>query len=418
MDMMATISRNIVHADRCTIYFFDNTTQKLWSKVGQGLHERLEIPLRVGVAGITGSTKEVQIVIDAKNDLRFDSTIDDQTGYKTKTVLALPLLNDKNQLLGVIQVINKENNQIFTLDDANELMILAEYATLIIENALWNDKLQEEVTQKTKELKDINKHLEKRVKEEVAKNSQKERLLSQQSRHAAMGEMIANIAHQWRQPIASIDMAINNLQLKHEMEMLTLDNATPIYEDIHRYTSYIVNTITDFRNFFANDKSAKNFNLYKYTKNAIKLLAAALKTSNIAINIHTEDKTLSCDGFANEYAQVVLNIVKNAIDIYQEKQDQLDQDQFKIDITISQHINSETAYNSITIQDYAGGIPNEIINHIFDSYFTTKGETDGTGIGLNMSKQIIENSMDGILIAFNQNGGACFEIRLPVYEVA
>jgi signal transduction histidine kinase len=413
MVMMATISQEIVDADRATIYFYDEEKSLLWSKVGQGLDTRIEVGLNQGVAGITAAMQETQIVLDAKNDIRFNPEVDTLTGYVTRSILAIPLVGMNEKLLGVIQVINKHNNEYFNVDDANELLFLGEYAALIIENAMWNLKLQDEVDEKTKELQEINEHLEQRIQEELEKNIHKERLLAQQSRHAAMGEMIANIAHQWRQPIASIDMAINNLQLNHEMDTLSLDKATLVYDDIHRYTSFLVNTISDFSNFFAANKKAINFNLYEYINNAIKLLDAHLKTKKIDITVNADDLTLSSDGFPNEFAQVILNLVKNAADAY----DNIEVDKKQIVISLSTIEISKILYNQVTIQDYAGGIPSTIMDKIFDSHFTTKESSEGTGIGLNMSKQIIECNMDGKLGVMNNDEGALFIIRLPKFSL-
>ena len=250
-------------------------------------------------------------------------------------------------------------------------------------------------------------------KKTEAQLEEKEIQLLQKSKMAAMGEMIENIAHQWRQPLSIISTISSGILLKKDLD-LPIDKKEEM-EDLHKIgdtVQYLSNTIDDFRSFFKENKLNKVFNLKDCYLRAFKLVESKFTTLNIKVIENLDDVEIAT--IENELIQVILNILNNAKDILQEKNEK-----DKRFIFISLHKKEDEAI--LSIKDNGGGIPKEIINSIFEAYFTTK-EKDGTGIGLNMSKEMVEVHMKGSLLVENETftyencdyTGANFIIKLPL----
>lgn len=268
----------------------------------------------------------------------------------------------------------------------------------------YNQELEKQVSKRTLELAELNADLDQRIHEEVAKSKKQEALLIHQSRSAAMGEMIGAIAHQWRQPLNALGLVLQNLNLHYQMGRLDDGFMTSSMEKSDRLIQKMSSTIDDFRNFFKPDKTLARFNLRKVIYSTTDLLEAQLKNHNI--RLHVECPTdLHIFGLEGEFSQVLLNLLNNAKDILLERK--------IIEPTIWILIEQqETQFIEIRVRDNGGGIPESIFDKIYDPYFTTKEEGKGTGIGLYMSKIIIENNMNGRLQAVNDSQGAIFVIRL------
>lgn len=248
------------------------------------------------------------------------------------------------------------------------------------------------------ELRQFNARLDQLVQKEVAKNRQQESMLIQQSRLAAMGEMIGNIAHQWRQPLNALGLLIANIKDAYDYDEL---NAETLEESVDKGMQYIEKmstTIDDFRNFFKPNKLKTDFRLEQPTMEALKLVSQSLKNHNIDVRVEC-DPDAQANGFPNEFSQVVLNILNNAKDAMLER----NISNGLIKITICH--DADQAW--VTLQDNAGGVPEDILSKIFDPYFTTKAK--GTGIGLYMSKMIMEH-MNGSIEVRNVDGGAKFNM--------
>jgi signal transduction histidine kinase len=280
---------------------------------------------------------------------------------------------------------------------------------------LLNENLEDLVTQKTKELQELNENLEEKIEKEVEDNRKKDKTLIQQSRYAALGEMIGNIAHQWRQPLSAISSTVTSMQLQRELNLATNDDIDKSYSSILRNISFLNQTIEDFRGFFRQDKKAIEFNILEIYRNSMTIINATYKNNAILIIDDVKESRYNALGFPNELTQVFLNILNNAKDILIEKKET----QRLVKIHISQTLN----YNIIEITDNGGGVEKEIKDKIFDPYFTTKHKSQGTGIGLYMCKEIIEKNLKGSLSIENRSFdyqnekqyGACFIIKLPKY---
>ena len=252
------------------------------------------------------------------------------------------------------------------------------------------------------ELRQLNQELDLRVKEEIRKNMDKDLLLQQQSRMAGMGEMIGNIAHQWRQPINSLGLILSDLEdagIYGECDLHYIQNAVGKSKQIIQKMS---STIDDFRHFFRVDKTLGLFSLNKVTSECINLVEASMKSNNINITVKFDHEVFVC-GYANEYSQAVMNILSNARDVIVEKNCENGEIQIEI--------GEEGDYGVQSVTDNGGGIPSEILPKIFEPHFTTK--KNGVGIGLYMSLVSVEKNMNGKILVENTLNGAKFSMYLP-----
>ena len=251
-----------------------------------------------------------------------------------------------------------------------------------------------------KELKIINATLEHKIKEEVEKNRLQDQRLIQQSKMALMGEMISMIAHQWRQPLNIITLNTAKWEtgflLNNEISNEEIYNIT---SEINKQSQYLSNTIDDFRYFYKPNKESVTVKLEDVISKSLSIIKASLESYDIKIIQEYKSKE-KIELYDNEMMQVILNILKNAQDNFSQK-----------DIK-DPYIKITTENRTISICDNGGGIPEDIIEKIFDPYFSTKSEKDGTGLGLYMSKTIIEEHHNGKLSAQNTDDGVCFIIEL------
>ena len=262
-------------------------------------------------------------------------------------------------------------------------------------------------------LKKLNIRLNAKVKLEIRKNEEKNRILIQQSRMASMGEMLENIAHQWRQPLSTISVAASGLEVKKEFNNLSDKEFYDAINHIKNATLYLSNTIEDFRNFFSKEKELTTINISHAIEKSLELMGNTFMQNRINLirNIDTKVEILSIE---NELIQVLMNIFSNAKDALRPI---INEEKY-----ILINVYKENNNMVIQIKDNAGGIKDDIIDKIFEPYFTTKHKSRGTGIGLYMSKLLVEKHLNGTLSAKNEqysfmnknHKGALFEIVLPI----
>lgn len=268
------------------------------------------------------------------------------------------------------------------------------------------------VWKRTDEIGQVGKSLEltrQALNDSLQQIQLKNKELIQQSRLAKMGEMISMIAHQWRQPLGAIASTTLNLKLKIETESFDLNtkDGRVMFNDyfgerlnrIEEYVYSLTTTIDDFRNFYKPDKKLVQSSLKQVTYKALKIIRNSMEVENIEIKEEYLDE-IQCELLDNELTQVILNILKNSQDNFREKGIK------------NPCIKIKGQNNSLFICDNGGGIPEEIIENIFDPYFSTKDEKNGTGLGLHMSRVIVEEHHRGKLRVKNNNNGVCFEIKL------
>ncbi len=267
--------------------------------------------------------------------------------------------------------------------------------------------MAKELQIETQKVQEFNETLKMRIEDEVDKNRQKDKKLMQQSRLAQMGEMLSMIAHQWRQPLTAISATSLSLQFKAELGNLDDKVVVERCKKISEYAQHLSETIDDFRDFFKPNKIKTRTSYQELITSVLSIVSASISNKNITITEDLQSQAVFVS-YSNELMQVLLNLIKNADDILIEKE------------TLNQEIIIKTydseEYAILEVHDNGGGIPNDILENIFDPYFSTKLEKNGTGLGLYMSKIIIEEHCGGLLTASNNPDGACFQIKLHKEE--
>jgi signal transduction histidine kinase len=265
-------------------------------------------------------------------------------------------------------------------------------------------KTSQQLSIAKEDLEELNNSLEEKIETEIAKNMKHQVMLMQQSKLAQMGEMIENIAHQWRQPLSQINSSVLLVDVsltKNNIENSIIEEKL---QEIENMTAYMSKTIDDFRNFFDPNKQKNWFSIKNAIDRSSDILKGVIHTHNVEM-LKNVDENLKCYSYLDELQQVVLTLLNNAIDAL-----------------ITNAIQSPKIYIKayeeeknivIEIQDNAQGIEDEIINKIFEPYFTTKHKSQGTGLGLYMAKMIVESALNGTLEVTNRLDGACFIICIP-----
>ena len=282
---------------------------------------------------------------------------------------------------------------------------LCELGEQLKQEAEERDRMHEDLKEINKQLIEFQATLEKKIKNAIEEVREKENMLIAQSRLATMGEMIGNIAHQWRQPLTAVGIIIQNYEDAYEdgiLDMEYLEKHSDIVMDILTQMS---RTIDDFRNFFKPNKLIQEFNIKNVIEKTVGFLEASFRVSSIKLELNL-DETCFINGFPNEYSQVILNLLNNSKDVLKERNIQIENRKIIISLY------KENGKSVVTVVDTGGGIPEDIIGRIFEPYFTTKDDETGTGMGLYMSKIIIEDNMKGKLTARNIQDGAEFRIEI------
>ena len=278
---------------------------------------------------------------------------------------------------------------------------------LIFRDRTERKQAEEALAAKQLQLEEFNLTLEKRIQETVAELRQKDQIMINQSRLAAMGEMIGNIAHQWRQPLNALGLLIYNIKDAFQFNTLNAEYLDQAVADGNRMVQNMSTTISDFSNFFRPDKEFVAFSATQQIRAAILLVESSYNNNNIAIHLDAPND-LELMGFPNEYSQVLLNLLSNA------KEAVLGRNQLHQQLSrgVGIRLTERDGYGCVTVADNGGGISALILDMIFDPYFSTKDR--GSGIGLYMSKMIIERNMYGSITARNIEEGAEFTVCTPL----
>jgi len=318
---------------------------------------------------------------------------DGSTVYLNTTIT--PILDEKDEIKEFIAIrydVTKEVELKKTLEKKDK-----ELLTL-------NKTLEQRVKEQTAQLIELNRTLEHRVNEEIAKNKEKQKMLFWQSRMASLGQMLANIAHQWRQPLTELSLTMFNIKKtakKGDLEKLDL-----YYKDSLGIIENMSQTIDDFSNFFNPNKPKEKF----FLTNAINdsLLITRKLVQKESLNIQTDYEEIEVFGVLNELSQVIINLIQNSIEAFKVNEIK--------DKKVTILVKKEGNYAVLQFCDNAGGAKENSLDKIFEPYFTTKHQSNGTGLGLFMSKMIIEKSLDGTIRVENINNGLKFTIKIPLGE--
>ncbi len=264
-----------------------------------------------------------------------------------------------------------------------------------------SDKQQFIMMQLNEELDEHKNHLEQKVAQEIQKRKEKEKMLMQQAKLAAMGEMMDAVAHQWKQPISIMSMQVEMLGYDFEDKLVDAPYIHDFQEQVNIQIEHMVSTLNEFRTFFRPATDAEEFSVAKMIEKVLLLTKDEFIKNSIEIIVHIhEDFRLY--GVENEFKHLIINIINNAKDAFIENE--CTQREIRIDVF------TQERHKIIEISDNAGGIPEEIIADIFKANVTTKGDSNGTGIGLYMSSQIAQKH-NGELSVENIQGGAKFRFK-------
>ncbi|CAI8195087.1 MAG: Sporulation kinase A [Arcobacter lacus] len=349
-------------------------------------------------------------------DVKFVSKSIESYGYKVEDFMEKKIgyldfvyKKDKEDLLKNIRIALKSNKESFTnifrVIDANQKTKWVYNRNIIIKNDYG------EVVELYGYINDITKMklqeegLKKQVKEELDKNLYKDRLLIQQNKLASMGEMLGNIAHQWRQPLNNVNLLIHLIRDNHMN--FSEEKLNKLIKNAKEQIDFMSQTIDDFTDFYKPAKDKKVFSIEQVMNKSLSIVNAPLEKNKIKTIVKKIDVKIT--NYENEFEQVIVNILNNAVDAAKVKaQDEGFRPVINIDIT------KDEKNVQIKIFNNCGNIPKDIIDRVFEPYFTTKFQEQGTGIGLYMSKIIIENNMNGLIEVRNIDDGVEFIIKLPL----
>ncbi len=328
-----------------------------------------------------------------------------------KIVTFLELYNIQKEKIGyfVVYQNNKELNELEKQLYENYLIFSIIYFLIlayILKELSVKKQLEKKVFFKTKELNELNHSLEKRIQDEVEKSLKQEEQLYQFEKMAQMGEMIGNIAHQWRQPLTAISVASSGLKLADELNILDKSEIKNYANVIIKNTNYLSNTIDMFRDYTFKNSESKDVIIQDLIYETMDILSATLKNDRIKLITDITDKIIIKKLLANDLSQAIINIVNNASDALMINK--IENPWIKISLL------KKEKFFTIIIEDNAKGIDKEIINKIFDPYFTTKHQAQGVGLGLHLTRKAIISRLKGSLEVSNSENGAVFYINIPL----
>jgi signal transduction histidine kinase len=424
--------REIICAEAGTIYTVDNdalcfnvfqndsmTYEDIFLQYKKLKDVKLPLDLNSKYLAVDAYISEKIIIVnDVYKTKRYEflgvKEYDKKNNYKTHSIITAPIIHPiENKKLGVIQLINKiDSGDTFDFDEKDKDTLAMASSLIALSICQAHDDFIR-LKELNDELKMANEKLTKKVEYEISENEKKSAIIFHQSKLASMGEMIGNIAHQWRQPLSGISTLASALSFNLELNIDDKKQSIETLDKIVDTTRYLSDTIDDFRNFYKIDKYEKTFNLAKNLHQSVSIINVVLSEYDIEI-IFDLDDSINYFGLENELKQATLNILQNAKDAFHINMNQNDKNKF-IFITLEKI--DDLIF--IKIKDNAGGIKENILEKIFTKDFTTKDEHKGTGIGLYMTKVIIDKSFGGTIKAENctfeykgiQCAGALFTIE-------
>lgn len=334
--------------------------------------------------------------------------------YKTKDFALLKQLEDYSfnllpKLDEAVSLFEKESDsRTKELLYRERFILIGTLLTLIFEAILIVIPSLRINSQKEKELNELNTSLKFKIQKAIKDNSKKEKLIQQQFHLTQMEEMITNISHQWRQPLSVISTLASSLKLENEVGICTSESVNEKVTIIIDKTTYLSNIINNFYELIKNDELQENINLYQNIQKTLMILEPSLVENEINIEMEFLDEDIFIKGGNSKFSQALLNILNNSRDFLIDKQ--IKNKFIKIKVYKNEN------FIIIQIEDNAGGIKEENIKKIFDAYFTTKHKSQGTGLGLYITCEIIKNCFEGTIQAENTQLGVKFIIKIPMHK--
>ena len=302
-----------------------------------------------------------------------------------------------------ISLVEYTGNNITPFEIANKNLYSIMHKTANELNLL-TENLENMVNQRTKQLETLNRELQVKINNAVRKEKRQNAIMNQQSRLASMGEILENIAHQWRQPLNTVSWIMNDTLIKAKLGKSDEIDLEELAKKVNNSVQFLSDTIEDFRRFVDHSDLAQTFNIKKTIQSTILLIKETLVKSKIQIELDCPEK-ITYKGFENDFKHVIMNLINNARDAFEERK--------ILDGLIFIRVYHEKDELIIAVRDNAGGISKPILKNIFEPYFTTKHKTKGTGLGLYMSKNMIERVHGSIEAISIMNKKTTFIIKLP-----
>ena len=359
-----------------------------------------EYGFRVPIIHYLSNIKDTNQIFGYCTAGEYYNTLNEPHTYHNQSFLMASITESNSEYIALAE---SKSTVIGPFELANKNLYSVMHRTAKELNQL-TENLENIVEQRTKELATFNEELQVKIKNAVRKEKRQNAIMNQQSRLASMGEILENIAHQWRQPLNTVSWIMNDTLIKAQLGNSDEVDLEELAKKVNHSIQFLSETVEDFRRFVDHSDMAQTFNLLKVIKSTILLIKETLIRSQIKIELYCEDN-IKYKGYENDIKHVVMNIINNARDALEEN---------KItDGRIVIRVYHEKDELLITIQDNAGGIPKKILKNIFEPYFTTKHKTKGTGLGLYMSKSMIERVKGSIEVPSIINGKTTFLITLP-----
>ncbi len=408
MQQSVTISPFNLEEELVIIYIYDTTLQ---SEINYKLQKSKE-ELEKRNIQLEEKNNEFERMINALTE---GLVISDEKGYcENINNLGVKLLgfNSKEEIVGhhILDFVAPESKELVKINLQSEDLRTYEVELLTKDNRQFTAYVSGQVIQLDNKKKRISTVVD------ISHVKQKDQLISRQAKLADMGQMIGNIAHQWRQPLSLISSNASGMKLYRDLGKLDDKLFNDSVEQIIKTTNHLSQTIDDFKNFIKDDKRKTVFCLNDIIKKDLSLLEGIIKTNHIIIDIKKYDEEITLKGYPNELIQAIMNIITNCKDALEASSVE--------EKLIFIEVGKINRYGYLRIYDNANGIDESIKDKIFQPYFTTKHKSQGTGLGLFMTHRIINDSMDGTIKVDNidfeihneKYRGACFTIELPLYQ--
>ncbi|CAA6813336.1 MAG: Histidine kinase [uncultured Sulfurovum sp.] len=377
--------------------FLKNTpAQALWI----GACVSYEYGFRIPIIHYISNIKKTNQIFGYCTSQEYYNTINQPQTYHNQSFLMATITESNSEY---IELSESKSTNIGPFELANKNLYSIMHRTSNELNQL-TENLENMVEQRTKELATLNEELQIKIKNAVRKEKRQNAIMNQQSRLASMGEILENIAHQWRQPLNTVSWIMNDTLIKAQLGRSEEVNLEDLAKKVNNSIQFLSETVEDFRRFVDHSDMAQTFNIKKTIQSTIMLIKETLIKSKISIDLDCPDD-INYKGFENDFKHVIMNLINNARDAMEERK--------IIDGHISIRVYHKKDELIIAVKDNAGGIPKPILKNIFEPYFTTKHKSKGTGLGLYMSKNLIEK-VKGNLEAFSiVNKKTTFIITLP-----
>jgi signal transduction histidine kinase len=401
-DRLTRLGSKFTSAPVALVTLIDSNRQFFKSCLGlpEPWQSMRETPLSHSFCQYNRIPRKPLLIEDARKHPQFKDNLAIRD-LKVVAYLGIPLVTADGYVLGSFCVIDSIPRKW----DGTHIEVVEDLAEAVMTEV----HLRAEIAMRSKaeeELRNAYRKLESETTERIGaleQLRQRDQMLVQQSRMAALGEMISNIAHQWRQPLNILALHAQELPVMAKKGEFNQQYLEASVRKMMEAIGYMSRTIDNFRNFFSPGKEKVRFSINEIVGKTLSLMEASLREAHVATKVVAAAEPVIY-GYPNEYSQVLLNILLNAKDAFAAHRVR----QALITIKIGMHAERSV----VEISDNAGGIPLEILDKIFDPYFTTKGPDRGNGLGLYMSKVIVEHNMGGSLTARNVNGGSVFRIEI------